>query len=223
MKPAYSLYECAFRLKRIRVLQAGNKHYFLAQDVIVAAGLPEGAPIPNFTRLVPPSEKITLSIQEVKPVRERVWLTPEGVVYFLERTRQTLDKEAFLEWFQDGAVAFNPWAAFREDDEPDLLDRHYADLNFVLAVVREGLSKHVLKGVMEDGGLDFLYAHLAKIRNIVYEAAGDPDEAFVEDHMEVFANLSDNKVRTSMNISHPCVPGINATFRLNESTLEPDA
>lgn len=223
MKPAYSLYECAFRLKRIRVLQAGNKHYFLAQDVVVAAGLPEGAPIPNFTRLVPPSEKITLSIQEVKPVRERVWLTPEGVVYFLERTRQTIDKEAFLEWFQDGAAAFNPWATFREDDDPDLLDRHYADLNFVLAVVREGLSKHVLKGVMEDGGLDFLYAHLAKIRNVVYEAAGDPDEAFVEDHMEVFANLSDNKVRTSMNISHPCVPGINATFRLNESTLEPDA
>jgi hypothetical protein len=76
---------------------------------------------------------------------------------------------------------------------------------------------------MEDGGLDFLYAHLAKIRNVVFKAAGDPDEAFVEDHMEVFANLADNKVRTSMNISHPCVPGINATFRLNESKLEPNA
>ena len=219
MKPAYSLYECAFRLKRIRVLQARGKHYFLAQDVVLAAGLPEGVPTPNFTRLVPPSEKITLSIQEIKPVRERVWLTPEGVVYFLKRTRQTLDREDFLEWFQDGAAAFNPWSTFREDDDPDLLDRHYADLNFVLAVVKEGLSKHVLKDVMEDGGLDFLYAHLAKIRNVVYEAAGDPDEAFVEDHMEVFANLSENKVRTSMNISHPCVPGINATFRLNESTL----
>lgn len=219
MKPAYSLYECAFRLKRIRVLQAGGKHYFLAQDVVLAAGLPAGTPTPNFTRLVPPSEKITLSIQEIKPVRERVWLTPEGVVNFLKRTRQTLDTEDFLEWFQDGAAAFNPWSTFREDDDPDLLDRHYADLNFVLAVVKEGLSKHVLKDVMEDGGLDFLYAHLAKIRNVVYEAAGDPDEAFVEDHMEVFANLSENKVRTSMNISHPCVPGINATFRLNESTL----
>lgn len=219
MKPPYSLYECAFRLKRIRVLQTRGKHYFLAQDVVVAAGLPEGAPTPNFARLVPPSEKITLSIQEIKPVRERIWLTPEGVVNFLKRTRQTLDTEDFLEWFQDGAAAFNPWSTFREDDDPDLLDRHYADLNFVLAVVKEGLSKHVLKDVMEDGGLDFLYAHLAKIRNVVYEAAGDPDEAFVEDHMEVFANLADNKVRTSMNISHPCVPGINATFRLNESTL----
>ena len=223
MKPPYSLYECAFRLKRIRVLQARGKHYFLAQDVVLAAGLPAGTPTPNFTRLVPPSEKITLSIQEIKPVRERVWLTPEGVVNFLKRTRQTLDREAFLEWFQDGAAAFNPWVTFREDDDPDLLDRHYADLNFVLAVVREGLSKYVLKGVMEDGGLDFLYAHLAKIRNVVFEAAGDPDEAFVEDHMEVFANLAENKVRTSMNISHPCVPRINATFRLNESTLEPGA
>lgn len=223
MKPPYSLYECTFRLKRIRVLQARNKHYFLAQDVVVAAGLPQGIPMPDFTSLVPPSEQITLPIQEVKQVREPVWLTPEGVVNFLKRTRQPLDREAFLEWFQDGAAAFNPWTTFREDDDPDLLDRHYADLNFVLAVVKEGLSRHVLEGVMEDGGLDFLYAHLAKIRNVVFEAAGDPDQAFVEDHMEVFANLADNKVRTSMNISHPCVPGINATFRLNESKLEPDA